>query len=109
MVQMAGVYDISVSLWTDWRTFTPIYGSPFLCNIASARTSAKESDVAGQGIVSGVAGSAFQFVITARDALGNVRGTRLHCCASRRFLLAGSQRRALSSFVLVIISACGSV
>ena len=74
MVQMAGVYDISVSLWTDWRTFTPIYGSPFLCNIASARTSAKESDVAGQGIVSGVAGSAFQFVITARDALGNVRG-----------------------------------
>jgi hypothetical protein len=54
--------------------FTPIYGSPFLCTVSSARTSAAESDVEGAGIVGGVAGTVHRFVITARDVLGNLRG-----------------------------------
>ena len=74
-LQMSGVYDLSVRLWTDWRVFTHIYGSPFRLAVSPAGTSADETDVAGAGLLSGVAGSAFAFVITARDSLGNLRGT----------------------------------
>ncbi len=72
--QAAGVYDISVALWTDWRVFSPLFGSPFRCDVAPAPTSAAESDVAGPGIVAATAGVAANFVITARDVFGNFRG-----------------------------------
>ena len=70
---IAGDYLVKVTLWEDWRVYSEIYGSPFRAVVAPALTSARESDAWGQGLISGVAGTMFNFSLLARDASGNPR------------------------------------